>query len=104
MNKLQKTIFIFTIAVDALMGLFPPWHLSLYKSDYNQFKLMNRGYAFIGTPPRYGSISISILLLQILIVTFVGLALFYYFKSKPSTKSQLPAEFSTPEFFESLKK
>lgn len=85
MNVKQKKIFLTTIIVIALMGIFPPWHFLFESIGVSQ----NMGYGFIASPPQFttaggGSlaceINVKILLVQWAVMAILGGGLVYYNK------------------------
>jgi hypothetical protein len=81
--KIKRRIFISTVSAIILTGLFPPWH-SVYSSGRK-----NYGYYFIGNPPSGGTLTISTLVLQIIIIAFTGVAITYYFKTYATNNNYL---------------
>lgn len=82
LNDVQKRVVYCAVVIMLLMGIFPPWKVSLPVTD-QVYRVQHLGYSFIGNPPsaeagyyKYGGcVDFSILMLQWLLVValFVGI-------------------------------
>jgi hypothetical protein len=87
MNKTQKSIFLFMITVDTIIGLFPPW-LTLERINPKVYK--NVGYSFLLSPPSSrATINVTTLSVQFILVTMISLLLIYFFKSENDKTANL---------------
>jgi hypothetical protein len=85
MNDNQKAVLIATAAILLIALLFPPFTIPYAPGVPN-----NKGYAFIFTPPLlrhnetdlYGSVDVSLLAVEYLILATVGALLFAVFKAR----------------------
>jgi hypothetical protein len=77
-KHIQRIILLITAFILALMLLFPPFHVSTSRKEYNW------GYNFILNPPREGKATINseTLIVQCLIVIVIGIICWFAFKEK----------------------
>jgi len=87
MNFDKKTIIYGSLLVIAMMGLVPPWKISITSGD---FTATRSAYGFILSPPfrGFGEIYLSKLIIQWVIVAIIAYGLIAYLKQKeePSFK------------------
>jgi len=82
MNDNQKAVLLATVAILLMALLFPP-----FTFQWGAGVPVNKGYAFIFSPPRgdetvpvYANVSVSLLAVEYLILSTVGVLLFAVFK------------------------
>ncbi len=78
MNSKQRTAIIIAGIVMILMLLFPPFQL-----HWGPGRVFNKGYGFLFAPPDHrGTVDVSLLLIQWLLVVVLGLGAVFLFKDR----------------------
>lgn len=79
MNKKQKITILATTAANVIMCAIPPWVAPI---RINSPLTKPSGYKFLLTPPTpMSSINLSMLTVQILAISMIGLGAYLYFKT-----------------------
>jgi hypothetical protein len=81
MNFSRKTIVYGTLAVIAMMGLFPPWKIGIRSGGYEAIRT---AYGFILSPPfrGFGEIYFSKLIIQWVLISIIAYGVLSYLKKK----------------------
>jgi len=102
MNFNRKTIVYGTLAVIAMMGLFPPWKIGIRSGGYSAIRT---AYGFILSPPfrGFGEIYFSKLIIQWVLVSIISYGILAYLnrslRDNPSRSRNRPILNGFPHAF-----